>query len=58
MAFLKMLSSKAKQNVTVVCRQSSQEEARLLSDNDHYFSRHGELFTYNVLRDECQVLVR
>ncbi|MDG6100408.1 hypothetical protein EXU34_23500, partial [Alteromonas sp. ZYF713] len=54
LAFLKMLSSKAKQNVTVVCRQSSQEEARLLSDNDHYFSRHGELFSYSVLRDECQ----
>lgn len=56
MAFLKMLSTKANQNVTVVCRQSSQEEARLMSDNDHYFLRDGELFRYNVLRDECQYM--
>lgn len=27
-----------------------------MSDNDHYFSRNGELFRYTVLSDECQVV--
>lgn len=56
LSFLKMLSARAKQNLTVICRQSSQVDARLMSDNDQYFSRDGELFRYNVLRDECQYM--
>ncbi|VDN10625.1 unnamed protein product [Dibothriocephalus latus] len=58
LSFLKVLSDKAKQEITVNCRQSSVTESglasRLLADNDLYFTAEGPLFRYKVLLDDCQ----